>query len=544
MKRPNQFWQTGIYLLCSMLCLASFAFAGECAAATNDVTDMGQKGASKLTGRGNLDEPLLSWTLEVKEGASVTLKSMEILLEGTVTTADIARVKVYATDASVTFDPRRAGHYKKLGECKAGKGTFTCTLSGTLAAGQHRLWVACDVAPGAVEGHQIVAEIKSVTTTRETLELAKPAMPLSCEILLARRLLYAPGDYGSKNYRIPAIVTAPDGSLVIATDKRKANQTDLPEDIDILVNRSTDGGKTWTEPLTVAQGKGRYKGYGDAALVRTDNEGGLLCIFVGGPGFFESTLENPQRTYVCKSSDNGQTWTEPRDITPQLFGKECADPVRSKWTGSFCASGAGLLSRDGTIWFVAAVRESDRRSIKDIANYVYYSEDKGETWHVSACVKPDDANEAKIVELDDGSLLVSIRNQQRGSRYYSISKDRGKSWSPVGRWVEMQEPGCDGDIIRYTSVKDGADRSRLLHSVPNNPARRINVSVFVSYDEGKTWPIKKTVCPGGSAYSSLCILPDGTIGFYTEENEGDDYSMYFTNFSLEWLTDGRDTLKH
>ncbi|MDO4163847.1 MAG: sialidase family protein [Bacteroides sp.] len=512
-------------------------------ASAGDVWQGEVKDASLLTGRGNQDEPLLSLSVDIPEGTTGRWKKLKLALEGSFTKADVTRIKIYVTPASTTFDPRRVGEYMKLGECSAKNGTLQCALSGALTGGKHRLWVACDVSDKAVEGHRIEASILSVSTSAGTIQPIAPAVKPTCEILLTRKLLYAPGDYQSRNYRIPAIVTAPDGSLVIATDKRKANQTDLPEDIDILVNRSTDGGQTWSEPLTIAQGLGRFKGYGDAALVRTDDKGGLLCIFVGGTGFFQSTLDVPQRTYVCKSADNGLTWTRPRDITDQLFGKACSDSLRGKWTGSFCASGAGLLSRDGTIWFVAAVRETSKRSIHDIANYVYYSEDKGETWKVSSCVKADDANEAKIVELNDGSLLVSIRNQQKGPRFYSISKDRGQTWSPVKTWNEMVEPGCNGDIIRYTSVKDGQDKDRLLHSVPNDPKRRRNVSVFLSYDEAKTWPIKKTICAGGSAYSSLCILPDGTIGLYTEENEDtEDFSMYFTRFSLEWLTDGADKL--
>lgn len=87
--------------------------------------------------------------------------------------------------------------------------------------------------------------------------------------------MYAPGDNGSTNYRIPALVVAKDNSLVIATDKRKYNETDLPQDIDIVINRSEDGGRTWSEPVTIAQGTGVGHGFGDAALAHTTEENGL-----------------------------------------------------------------------------------------------------------------------------------------------------------------------------------------------------------------------------------------------------------------------------
>ena len=96
-------------------------------------------------------------------------------------------------------------------------------------------------------------------------------------------------------------------------------------------------------------------------------------------------------------------------------------------------------------------------------------------------------------------------------------------------------------MIRYTSVNQGDDKNRLLHSVPYGNSRT-NVSVYVSYDEGETWPVRKCIVPYSSAYSSLCILPDGTIGLYVEEAYAgaSGYSTVFYNFSLEWLTDGED----
>lgn len=527
-----------MHILKSCLCAALVATAGAHATAAGPGIVGGEvHGASRQTGLGNQNEPLLRLTLDVE--GETAWSYIEIRMGGTATPDDIDRLRVYATPDD-HFDSRFAAAYEPLGDCAMTPGRVSIPLSGTAKAGKNHLWLAADISQNATEGRLVEAEVARVSTADGTFSPSRDAEPPKCEIVLTRRLVFAPGDYASRNYRIPAIVTAADGTLVVATDKRKANQGDLPEDIDVVVNRSSDGGQTWSPPITVAKGQGRFKGYGDAALVRTGEEGGLLCIFVGGNGLWNSTAADPQRTYVCKSLDNGKTWGAPTDITDQLYGAGCVDPIRRNWAASFCSSGAALLGRDGTIWVVAVVRETERRSVKDLANYVYYSEDNGKTWRVSACVMKEDANEAKIVETDDGGLLVSIRNQQRGARYYSVSHDRGKTWTPVGQWQEMQEPGCNGDIIRYTSAKDGDDKSRLLHSVPNANRRR-NVSVFVSYDEGKTWPVKKTIQSGGSAYSSLCRLEDGTIGIYIEENEADDYSLYFTRFSLEWLTDGKDS---
>ena len=147
-------------------------------------------------------------------------------------------------------------------------------------------------------------------------------------------------------------------------------------------------------------------------------------------------------------------------------------------------------------------------------------------------------DEAKVAELNNGNILMSIRHDGGGPRYYTISTDNGLTWGPVSTCPQLIEPGCNGDLIRYTSTLDGYNKNRLLHSIPNNKTSRQNVSIFVSYDEGQTWPIKKSICPGSSAYSSITILPDGTIGAYVEENN--PISLYYINFSLGWLTNGAD----
>lgn len=348
---------------------------------------------------------------------------------------------------------------------------------------------------------------------------------------MTRTTIYHPGDHNSKNYRIPAIVTAGDGSLVVATDKRKHNDIDLPEDIDILVNRSTDGGRTWSEPLTLAEGTGVGHGFGDCALVRTNEEGGLIAVFVGGVGFWQSRPDNPLRTYLCRSRDNGRTWSQPKDITHFILGPDCVVPEHRSWWSSFFASGAGLRTSSGRLMFVAAVRED---SLWMACNYVFYSDDDGETWQCSQKASPR-GDEAKVVELSDGRILMSIRAE--GHRLYNISEDGGVTWrDTTSVWPELEAPACNGDILRCTAPNG---RMLLLHSLPYGKERK-DVTVFVSFDEGKTWPVHRTIVPYPSAYSSLCQLPDGTIGLYVEEalNDGVNYSMVFYNFSLEWLLEG------
>lgn len=495
---------------------------------------------TRKTGRGNENDVLLKAAVAV-DGADVSaeveLQSITLNLEGTTDLNDIEEIKVYSTGSANSFDERHPQNATLLGNVVPASGDITCNLSGNLVYGTNYLWIVAHVADNATEGNFIDASLKSITTAEETYELANPSLAGSREIILAHTLLLQPGDYNSMNYRIPAVITAKDGSIVAVTDKRKYNEGDLPEDIDIICNRSTDGGHTWSEPYTIALGTGVNHGFGDCALAWSNDDNGLIAGFVGGPGLWYSTPSNPIRTYICKSYDNGQTWTEPEDITNFIFGDNCIIPEQRTWRASFFGSGNGLRTSTGRIMFVAAIRET---TAQVLYNHAVYSDDNGQTWHVSGRASTS-GDEAKVTELVDGRILMSIRHA--GNRWYNVSEDGGETWQPTtSTWYDIVAPACNGDMIRYTSENQGHDKNRLLHSVPYGNSRT-DVTVYVSYDEGETWPVKKCIVPYSSAYSSLCVLPDGTIGLYVEEAYAgaSGYSTVFYNFSLEWLTDGNDS---
>jgi sialidase-1 len=493
---------------------------------------------TRKTGCGNPNDVLLKAVVSYGgDNAMVDLQSMVLNLEGTTDSNDIEQVKVYSTGTVNSFDERNPQNATLLGSIDPASGDLTCNLEGNLVSGTNYLWIVARMADNATEGNVIDASLKSITTAEETYELANPSPTGNREIILAHTLLLQPGDYNSTNYRIPAIITAKDGSIVAVTDKRKYNEGDLPQDIDIVCNRSTDGGHTWSEPYTIALGTGVNHGFGDCALAWSNDDNGLIAGFVGGPGLWNSTPSNPIRTYISRSYDNGQTWTEREDITDFIFGDNCIVPEQRTWRASFFGSGNGLRTSTGRIMFVAAIRET---TAQVLYNHAVYSDDNGQTWHVSGRASSS-GDEAKVTELVDGRILMSIRHA--GNRWYNISEDGGETWQPTtSTWYDITAPACNGDMIRYTSENQGYDKNRLLHSVPYG-SNREKVTVYVSYDEGETWPVSKCIVPYSSAYSSLCILPDGTIGLYVEEAYAgaSGYSTVFYNFSLEWLTNGEDT---
>ena len=362
-------------------------------------------------------------------------------------------------------------------------------------------------------------------------EIEEPDVPEEDSIVYYEQCLYRPGDYGSTNWRIPAICCLNDGTLLAVCDKRKYNESDLPEDIDIVVRRSTDNGHTWSEPLTIAEGTGRKQGFGDAALVECEN-GDVVCVFVGGNGLFASSQADPIRSYVCRSSDKGLSWSEPEDITFQLWGDQATRPMCRNYRASFFGSGNGLrLTRGehaGRIMFAAAMV---RKNSNVADNFVVYSDDNGMTWKVSQRAY-EGGDEAKLMELVDGRVLISVR--QTGARGYNYSSNGGLAWGTQGRWECMKSNACNGDMLRLAATDRGDSCNILLHSIPNSMERR-DVSIFVSYDEGQTWQDPVLLFDGPSVYSSMTLLKNGSVGVLLEENPNGACELWYQNWPREMI---------
>ena len=353
-------------------------------------------------------------------------------------------------------------------------------------------------------------------------------------------LVFGMNENGSKFYRIPALCCTPKGTLIAAADKRGDKLNDLPNTISVVAKRSTDNGQTWSEMQILAQGDAASgKTYGDPAIICDRNTGTILCVFSGDTGFFTYPYGNEKPNfYYVKSTDDGLTWSEPVNFSSQIW--------QSGWYSAFIASGGALQTADGRIMFVANARMTTAMSTAGVYEYVVYTDDLGETWHVANTQQADGpvnggGNESKLVETSKG-LIMSIRSP--GKRRFAHSTDGGVTWTKAAAVKDLSEPDCNGDIIVYPSA-DG--QNRMLHSLPADASVRQNVSVYMSYDEGETWPVCKRLVDGYSAYSSLAVLPDGSIGCFLEEGKWDSnlpgedgFDLYFMRFTLDWLTDGND----
>lgn len=498
--------------------------------------------SAMAVGIGGSDYALLRMKFEI-EGLSGNKNFTAI--KGSVNSNCVSTVKLYSSNDNFEYYKEKEGTELLGSATPDADGSFTITLTTPLNirnGASEYYWLIADISQEAEEGSTVDAEITGCTIDNTEMVPATGNPTHSATVFISASTIERGNTYGSRYYRIPAITTAKNGWLVAVTDKRFGSNGDLPNNIDVVARVSKDNGNTWSEPVTIAgtaELGGDY-GHGDPAIVTDLETGDIIVLVCSKEGFFYGTPDSPQLIKAIKSHDNGETWDAPEDITDQLYGSGCSDPTRSTIHALFPSSGSFMQKRDGTLMCVAPVRYTTNTSHSTFGAHIISSSDNGKTWTMSNNAALYDADESKIVELDNGNLLVSSRHG--GYRYYAVSEDNGTSWSTRATWSDLYEPGCNGDMIRLTSITGGSDKNRLLHTIPNASSRQ-NVTVFLSTNEGESWPIKKTICPKGSAYSSLTVLPDGTIGCYYEEDalEG-GYQMRYVRFSLDWLTDGADSI--
>ena len=315
-------------------------------------------------------------------------------------------------------------------------------------------------------------------------------------------------------YRIPAIISTTKGTLIAAIDERVESCNDLRDnkDINIVIRRSEDNGQTWSAIRTIVD----YP-YGESASdpsMILDQDTGEVFLFYNYMDL--KTAPNQYLFKVIKSTDHGKSWSTPLDITSQIA------PENSQNDFQFITSGKGIQTSSGTLLHTLVNL--------DKGLFVFGSDDHGKSWYlINTPISPGD--ESKIVELADGSWMINSRVNKSGLRYVHKSSNKGQSWETQADST-LIDPACNASIIRYNFENNG--ENLLLFSNPSSRDKRENLSVKISYDEGKSWKHSKVITPEMSAYSTLCVLNNGEIGLFYE---ADDYQKnVFTSFTLDWLT--------
>ena len=354
-----------------------------------------------------------------------------------------------------------------------------------------------------------------------------------------------PRQEGNNYYRIPTLIQLTNGDLLAFADRRIGTIGDLPNTIEVVYKRSKNNGKTWSAARLVSpKCTSKANSHGDAGFILDRKTGNIICVVAAGNGFLKSTPDDPIRIKIIKSKDNGETWSEPVDITPQIYGSACKDTVRKNWHGVFAASGNGVQLRNGRMLFVLNVRETEAKELF-IRNYVMYSDDGGDTWNVSKNAPQSDksGDEAKIVELNDGTLLMAIRAKDIYQRRLAKSTDNGETWGEAVFRSDLPSSSSNGDIIYYTSTLNGWDTNRIITMFDSRPYTQAtppgDPKLYYSYDEGKTWK-GKLIHSGQAGYSSLAILNDGSIGILAEIGGAWNGPIYFMRVNMKYITDNKD----
>jgi sialidase-1 len=360
--------------------------------------------------------------------------------------------------------------------------------------------------------------------------------------------VFESGEEGYALYRIPGIIVTARGTVLAYCEARKTGKSDW-DAIDILLRRSTDGGKTWgarqsladvpgpkaKNPVAVAQklGTADTVTYNNPVAF-ADNNGDVHFIFC---------LEYA-RCFYLKSKDDGLTWSKPVEITATF------DKFRPEYNWQVLATGPGhgIQLKSGRllvpVWLsLGTGGHAHRPSVTS----TIYSDDHGTTWQRGEIAVPNTAtwinpNETSAVELSNGSVMLNVRSESKARRRLVVtSRDGATQWSEPKFDDALLEPVCMASILRLPG-ESKESKAGILFSNPHANGRS-NLSIKLSEDDGQTWVANKVLDPGFGAYSDLASLADGTVlCFYERGKEAappakaKSYAyLSVVRFDLNWL---------
>lgn len=385
----------------------------------------------------------------------------------------------------------------------------------------------------------------------------KPKQYGSRVLVPVRKVLYAPGDYYSKFYRIPSIATASDGSLVSISDARKYHIHDIENDIDMLARRSTDGGLTWSSPVTIAKGSGgsegmsswtcsNTNGYGDAALVALPN-GDLMCTMVHGYRISGNSSKLTTNWYTV-SHDNGQTWSALKQIPENLYGY---------YRGCIAPGNMLLVTRGALKGKVLACFRSYATSYGSVVtgNFFLCYDPAKDSWsritasgtgvkrdgrlNITYTTKITGDDEAHLLQTGDNTFLLSIRTNNSSYSYRNFATltyaDSKFTVSSLGSCGMSLQTATNGEMIAYTTQSGD---EYYLHTIPttvqtgtgSSASARSGLMIYRSQaNPGAStpeWTPSLIISdPYGTEdareetaqYSSFTQQADGTLGILFEE---------------------------
>lgn len=335
-----------------------------------------------------------------------------------------------------------------------------------------------------------------------------------------------------RSARIPALVITPKGTLIAFCEGRIGTASDWA-DMNLLMRRSTDGGRSWGNIKIIDSNIGAPVGNPTPIV---DERGIVHLIY----------QRDYAEAFYTSSDDDGVTWKTPVNIT-EVFNRFKPE---YDWKVIAPGPGHGIQLKNGrllaAVWLANSRKISPRRSHSPSCVATIYSDDNGKTWNRGDIVADSSAaisnpNESMPVQLTDGTVLLSIRNP--GSikqRAFSTSNDGINDWSAVRFENELFDPTCMASIVALPHSNNKPQAILFVNpdsrNIPKHP--RQNLTAKLSYDGGQTWPVQKVLNSGPSGYSDLAVGPDGMIYCLYETNtvgKGFNYSLLLKKFNEGWL---------
>ncbi len=352
--------------------------------------------------------------------------------------------------------------------------------------------------------------------------------PVLAEPLREQADVFTSGTDGYHTFRIPAIETAPDGSLIALAEARKYNRADPgygKQDIDLVCKRSTDAGRTWSA-MTVIEDPGELWSAANPATVVDRQTGRVWLLYLRSkPGRSTETARprtDDMQTFARTSDDNGQTWSDPIDLT--AVARDLDAP--GDWRASVIGPGGAIQDRRGRL-IAPAWRAAPYTA------FAIYSNDHGQTWRRGQILPDQEGSESQLVELSDGRILMDLRQSGGPHQWITTSRDGGQTWSKPIPGQTLPPVACA--VERYSSKLAADGRDRILWTGPKGPGRT-RLVVRISYDDAQTFPAERQISDHHAAYSDLTVLKDGSVGIFWERGVEDGYQfLTFTRLNLDYL---------
>ncbi|MBR0433859.1 MAG: exo-alpha-sialidase [Bacteroidaceae bacterium] len=501
----------------------------------------------------------VTMTVSLKDGSEANISSLKLY------EANSASPEIYSTGTGAPTKTEIA-----TATISGSAATFSI---GNLSVGTHYYWIGATVKSDATLGAVIDAAVTGITYTcnenETTLDLISVGDPSDrgAMVFNTRSYPFLPRDNGSRVYRIPAMVVANDGSIVTAVDKRYGSHTDIGVPaghiIDIVVRRSTDGGKTWGDPVIIAKGQGTsntdYAGFGDPSLIK-GSDGKIYCFFAAGNlGYFNGL----NKICMSTSSDNGVTWdsneaTLPLDLVTSGKVTDHASSYGSNTCYGlydyFVTSGRGLCTSEGYLMALLPAEvytTSEKSSSAKNGNhdYIFYSTDKGATWHISENAIFVGGDEAKIIQANDGSLLASVRqggNRGFNTATYTLNNDGTLTFTMGTQWNNSQLNAGgyanNQDIFYYQRETDEGKTDIIFHSMTTG--QHANLKLYYSTDKGRNWTEFLNVQTKGTRYVTMEKSASGSLYLLFEDQSLTSAGGYtdYNHYPINFLEITRDQL--